>query len=86
MEVFTNLDTRIQMIEENEDIEFPITEENLEILECFTGKAIRKRPRILKDIAAFNVAIYLDCEGDLKFFNLPTTLKTFVNKFIISYS
>ena len=43
MEVFTNLDTRIQMIEENEDIEFPITEENLEILEAFTVKARSKR-------------------------------------------
>ena len=74
------------MIDGNGDIEFSITEENHDILEGFTVKARRKRLRTLKYIAAFNVARYLDCEDDLKYLNLPVTLKPLVNKFIISYS
>ena len=74
------------MIDGNGDIEFSITKENHDILEGFTVKARRKRLRTLKHIAAFNVARYLDCEDDLKYLNLPVTLKPLVNKFIISYS
>ena len=62
------------------------TEENDDILEAFTVKARRKRLRTLKYIAAFNIARHLDCQGDLKYLNLPMTLKPLVNKFIISYS
>ena len=74
------------MMDENRDMEFSISEENHDILEVFTVKARRKLLRILKCIAAFNIARYLDCEGDLKYLNLPATLKPLVNKFIISYS
>ena len=86
MEALTNLETSIQMIDENGDIEFSITEENHDKLEAFTVKARRKRLRTLKYIAAFNIARHLDCRGDLKYLNLPMTLKPLVNKFIISYS
>ena len=86
MEALTNLETSIQMIDENGDIEFSITEENHDKLEAFTVKARRKRLRTLKYIAAFNIARHLDCQGDLKYLNLPMTLKPLVNKFIISYS
>ena len=44
----TYLNTSIQMINENGDIEILITEENDEILEGFTLKARRKRLRRLK--------------------------------------
>ena len=69
------------MTNENGDIEISVTEENDEILEGFTLEARRKRLRRLKDIAALNVARYLDCEGDLNYLNLPTTVKSFVKKF-----
>ena len=71
------------MINENGDIKISITEENDEILEGFTLKARRERLRRLKDIAAFNVASArcLDCEGDLSYSNLPTTLKPLLKTF-----
>ena len=80
MEALTNYETSIQMIDGNGDIEFSITEENHDILEAFTVKARRKRLRTSKYIAAFNIARHLDCEGDLKYLNLPMTLKSLVNK------
>ena len=46
------------------------------------GRGLRR----LKDIAALNVAKYLDCEGDLNYLNLPITLKPIVKKFLITYS
>ena len=74
------------MTNENGDIEISVTEENDEILEGFTLEARRKRLRRLKDIAALNVARYLDCEGDLNYLILLTISKPIVKKFLIIYS
>ena len=40
------------------------------MIEGFTLKTKKKRLRI-EDIGAFNVARYLDCEGDLNYLDMP---------------
>ena len=50
-------------IEENGNIEKEISEDNEHRLQAFTIKANRKRVRRLKEVALYNVAPYLSCDG-----------------------
>ena len=74
------------MIDENGNIEIIIEEFNKDIFQSFTLKAKRKRLRSLKDIAAFNVAKQISSEDYLEYLELPSTLKSLVKTFIVTYS
>ena len=79
-------ESTLNMIDENGNIEIIIEEFNEDIFQSFTLKAKRKRLRSLKDIAAFNVAKQISSEDYLEYLELPTTLKSLVKTFIVTYS
>ena len=79
-------ETTINMIDENGNIEIIIEEFNEDIFQSFTLKAKRKRLRRLKDIAAYNVAKQISSEDYVEYLELPTTLKSLVKTFIVTYS
>ena len=49
-------------------------------------KTSRKRLKRLKEVAAYNVGQFLDCEKDAESLNLPKTLEILVKKFVNTYS
>ena len=49
-------------------------------------KAIRKRLRTLKAIAAYNVAKYTESTSDVKVLNIPLCLHKLVSIFLDTYS
>ena len=79
-------ESTINMIDENGNIEIIIEEFNEDIFQSFTLKAKRKRLRRLKDIAAYNVAKQISSEDYVEYLELPTTLKSLVKTFIVTYS
>ena len=70
----------------NGNIEIQITENNDYILQSFTLKASRKRLKILKEGAAYNLEQCLDCENDAESLKLLKTLVILVKEFVNTYS
>ena len=73
------------MIDDNGNMEIMITEDTQDMLQGFKVKT-RRRLRRLKEISAFNIAQHLASEGDIKFLNIPESVKPLVKKFLVTFS
>ena len=76
----------IETIDDNGDIVVQVDEAYEDLIQGFTLQAKRRRLRRLSDLAAFNIAQYLESESDVDCLEVPRNLKTIVKQFLVTYS
>ena len=86
LELLENNCSYVDFIDENGNILIQHDERFSNLSKGFLLKAKRKQLRTLKDIAAYNVAKYIESTGDVKVLKVPQSLHNFVSKFLDTYS
>jgi hypothetical protein len=81
-----NANAYIETIDDNGDIVVQVDEAYEDLIQGFTLQAKRRRLRRLSDLAAFNIAQYLESESDVDCLEVPRNLKTIVKQFLVTYS
>ena len=81
-----NAKAYIETIDDNGDIVVQVDETYEDLIQGFTLQAKRRRLRRLSDLAAFNIAQYLESESDVDCLEVPRNLKSIVKQFLITYS
>lgn len=71
---------------DNGNIVVQVDEAFEDLIQGFTLQAKRRRLRRLSDLAAFNIAQYLEYESDVDSLEVPRNLKSIVKQFLITYS
>ena len=85
-ECFANVDAYIETVDDNGNIVVQVDEGYEDLIQGFTLQAKRRRLRTFSDLAAFNVAQYLESESDVDCLEVPSNLKIIFKQFLVTYS
>ena len=81
-----NANAYIETIDDNGDIVVQVDKAFEDLIQGFTLQSKGRILRRLSDLAAFNIAQYLESESDVDCLEVPRNLKSIVKQFLITYS